>query len=140
MRGTPRWFVATLYVSRLTFHGRPVITIEREDGLIVVGVFGELALADVQRLEREVPGEVKQSERVALLIDLRDMLGATIDALLEDIKFSRHRSRDIRRVAILTDAPWPPLIAWLENFFLEAEVRAFDDEGMARNWLAGDED
>ena len=105
MRGTPCWFVATLHVSRLTFHGRPVITIEREDGLIVVGVFGELTLADVQRLEREVPGEVASGERVALLIDLRDMLGATIDALLEDIKFSRHRSRDIRRVAILSDRP-----------------------------------
>jgi stage II sporulation SpoAA-like protein len=117
-----------------------MITIEREDGVIVVGVFGELTLADVQRLEREVPGEIKQAERVALLIDLRDMLGATIDALLEDIKFSRHHSRDIRRVAILTDSRWPPLIAWLENFFLEAEVRAFDDEGTARSWLAGDED
>jgi len=28
----------------------------------------------------------------------------------------------------------------LENFFLEAEVRTFDDEGIARSWLAGDED
>jgi hypothetical protein len=140
MRGTPRRFVVTLHASRLTLHVRPVITIEREDDLIVVGVFGELTLADVQRLEREVPGELTHSERVALLIDLRDMLGATIDALLEDIKFSRHHSRDIRRVAILTDSDWPPLIAWLENFFLEAAVRAFDDEDMARAWLATDDD
>jgi hypothetical protein len=116
-----------------------MITIEREDGLIVVGVFGELTLADVQRLEREVPGERAGGKPVALLIDLRDMLGATIDALLEDIKFARHRSRDIRRVAILSQSPWPPLIAWLEQFFLDAEVRVFDDEGMARAWLAGEE-
>jgi len=113
-----------------------MITIEREDGLFVVGVFGELALADVQRLEREVPGEEARGQRVDLLIDLRDMLGATIDALLEDIKFSRHHSRDVRHVAILTDSPWPPLIAWLEKFFSDAEVQAFDDEGGARAWLA----
>jgi hypothetical protein len=31
------------------------------------------------------------------------------------------------------------LIAWLEQFFLEAEVRVFDDEGMARAWLSGEE-
>jgi hypothetical protein len=115
-----------------------VITIERENGLIVVGVFGELTLADVQRLAREIPGDVKNGQRIDLLIDLRDMLGATIDAWLEDIKFSRHHSRDIRRVAILSDSPWPPLIAWLEKFFLDAEVRVFDDEAPARAWLASD--
>ena len=116
-----------------------MITIEREDGLIVTGVFGELTLADVQRLEREVPGEHAGGQPLDLLIDLRDMLGATIDALLEDIKFSRHHGRDIRRVAILSQSPWPPLIVWLEQFFLDAEVRVFDDEGMARAWMAGEE-
>jgi SpoIIAA-like len=116
-----------------------VITIEREAGLIVVGVFGELALADVQRLEREVPGETAASGPIDLLIDLRDMLSATIDAVLEDIKFSRSHNRDIRRVGILSESDWPPLIAWLENVYLDAEVRVFDDEGIARAWLAGEE-
>jgi hypothetical protein len=116
-----------------------MITIEREAGLVVVGVFGELTLADVQRMEKEVPGEAAGA-KVALLVDLRDMLGATIDALLEDIRFSRHRSRDIERVAILSESEWPPLVAWLDKFFLEAEVRVFDDEALARSWLAGEED
>jgi stage II sporulation SpoAA-like protein len=116
-----------------------MITIEREEGVIVIGVFGELTLADVQRWEREVPGEHTAGAPVSLLIDLRDMLGATIDALLEDIKFSRHHSRDIRRVAILSESPWPPLMAWLDQFFLDAEVRVFDDEDIARGWLAGEE-
>ena len=116
-----------------------MITIEREDGLIVIGVFGELNVADVERWEREVPGERSDATAVDLLIDLRDMLGATIDALLADIRFSRHHSGDIRRVAILSESPWPPLIAWLEQFFLAAEVRVFDDEDMARSWLRGED-
>ena len=117
-----------------------MITIERENSLVVVGVFGELALADVQRLEREVPGDGAAAGPIDLLIDLRDMLGATIDAVLEDIKFSRHRNHDIRRVAILSESDWPPLIAWLENVYLDAEVRMFDNEDMARAWLAGEEE
>ncbi len=117
-----------------------MITIEREPGLVVVGVFGELTLADVRRLEQEVPGNASAHDRLDLLIDLRDMLGATIDAVLEDIKASRHHSHDIGRVAILSDAPWPPLTAWLEKFFLDAEVRVFDEEELARHWLTGDED
>jgi hypothetical protein len=116
-----------------------MITIEREDELIVIGVFGELTVADVERWEREVPGERAGATPVDLLIDLRDMLGATIDALLADIRFSRHHSRDIHRVAILSESPWPPLIAWLEQFFLEAEVRVFDDEDTARSWLHGED-
>jgi len=116
-----------------------MITIEAENGLIVVGVFGELSLADVQRLEREVPGKAAGARPVDLLIDLRDMLGATIDAVLEDIKFSRHHNHDIRRVAILSESDWPPLIAWLENVYLDADVQMFDNEEMARAWLAGEE-
>jgi len=32
------------------------------------------------------------------------------------------------------------LIAWLENVYLDAEVRVFDNEDMARAWLAGEEE
>jgi hypothetical protein len=116
-----------------------MITIEPENGLIVVGVFGELTLADMQRLAREVPGNAAGASPIDLLIDLRDMLGATIDALLEDIKFSRHHNRDIRRVAILSESDWPPLFAWLENVYLDAEVRVFDNEDIGRAWLADEE-
>jgi hypothetical protein len=116
-----------------------MISIQREDGLIVVGVFGKLGLEDYQRFEHEVLGDIEKGTPVDLLIDLRDMLGVTLDVVWEDIKFSRNHARDVHRVAVLSDGKWPPLSAWLEQLFLHAEVRVFDDEDIARSWLAGDE-
>jgi hypothetical protein len=116
-----------------------MISIQREDGVIVVGVFGKLALDDYRRFEREVLGDIEKGSQVYLLIDLRDMLGVTLDVVWEDIKFSRSHSRDVHRVAVLSDGQWPPISAWLEQIFLDAEVRVFDDEATARSWLAGEE-
>jgi hypothetical protein len=116
-----------------------MISIQREDGLIVVGVFGKLGLSDYQRFEQELLEEMQKAKPVDLLIDLRDMHGVTLDVVWEDIKFSRTHSRDVHRVAVLSDGTWPPLSAWLEQLFLDAEVRVFDDEALARAWLAGEE-
>ncbi len=82
-----------------------MISIQREEGLIVVGVFGELTLADYQRFEREVGDQLHQAGRVDLLVDLRDMLGYTLDVVWEDIKFTRSHSHDVGRIALLSERP-----------------------------------
>jgi hypothetical protein len=116
-----------------------MISIQREDSLIVVGVFGELTLADYQRFEREVLEQLQKAGRFDLLIDLRDMLGYTVDVIWEDIKFSRSHSHDVGRIALLSDAQWVAWSAWLSQLFVDAEIRVFDDETLARGWLHGSE-
>ncbi|HTT39204.1 MAG TPA: STAS/SEC14 domain-containing protein [Burkholderiales bacterium] len=116
-----------------------MISIEREDGVIVVGVFGELTLADYQRFEHEVVGQLQTAGRMNLLIDLRDMLDYTVDVMWEDIKFTRNHSHDVGRIAVLSDAQWVAWSAWLSQLFVDAEIHVFDDEGSARAWLAGGE-
>jgi hypothetical protein len=114
-----------------------VISIQHEDGLIVVGVFGELTLADYQRFEREIGGQAQVAGRADILVDLRDMIGYTLDVAWEDIKFLRSHSRDVGRIALLSDAQWVAWSAWLSQLFVDAELRVFDDEDHARAWLAG---
>ena len=116
-----------------------MISIQREEGLIVVGVFGELTLADYQRFEREVGDQLHSAGRVDLLVDLRDMLGYTLDVVWEDIKFTRSHSHDAGRIALLSDTQWVAWSAWLSQLFVDPEIRVFDDEGLARAWLAGSE-
>ena len=116
-----------------------MISIEREEGLIVVGVFGELTLADYQRFEHEVVGQLQTAGRMNLLIDLHDMLDYTVDVVWEDIKFTRSHSHDVGRIAVLTDAQWVAWSAWLSQLFVDADIRVFDDEGSARAWLEGGE-
>jgi hypothetical protein len=116
-----------------------MISIQREEGLIVVGVFGELTLADYQRFEREVADQLHQMGRVDLLVDLRDMLDYTLDVVWEDIKFTRSHSHDAGRIALLSDAQWVAWSAWLSQLFVDPEIRVFDDEALARAWLEGSE-
>jgi hypothetical protein len=116
-----------------------MISIEREDGLIVVGVFGELTLADYRRFEQELVGQLQTAGRVDLLIDLRDMLGYTLDVVWEDIKFTRSHSHDVGRIAVLSDAQWVAWSAWLSQLFVDADIQVFDDEALARDWLRSEE-
>ncbi|HTS54995.1 MAG TPA: STAS/SEC14 domain-containing protein [Burkholderiales bacterium] len=116
-----------------------MISIQREGSLIVVGVFGELTLADYRRFEHEVVDQLQKAGRFDLLIDLRDMLGYTVDVVWEDIKFARSHSHDVGRIALLSDAQWVAWSAWLSQLFVDAEIRVFDDETLARAWLDGSE-
>lgn len=106
---------------------------------MVAGVFGELTLADYQRFEREVVAQLQRQGRVNLLIDLRDMLGYTVDVVWEDIKFTRDHSHDVGRIGLLSTAEWAAWSAWLSQLFVAAEIRVFDDETAARAWLDGAE-
>jgi hypothetical protein len=116
-----------------------MISIQREGALLVVGVFGEITLADYRRFEQEVVEQLQKAGQVNVLLDLRDMLGYTLDVVLEDIKFLRNHSQDVGRVAMLTNTRWAPWSAWLSQLFVNAEIRVFDEEGLARAWLAGTE-
>ena len=112
-----------------------MISIQRDGRLIVAGVFGELTLTDYQRFESEVVEQLNKAGRFDLLIDLRDMLGYTVDVVWEDIKFTRNHSHDIGRIALLSDAQWVAWSAWLSQLFVDAEIGVFDDETLARGWL-----
>jgi hypothetical protein len=51
-----------------------------------------------------VGDQLHQAGRVDLLVDLRDMLGYTVDVVWEDIKFTRSHSHDAGRIALLSHA------------------------------------
>lgn len=117
-----------------------MISIQHEGNLTVAAVFGEFALADYKRFEDEVIRQISHQGRVSLLIDLRDMLGFTVDVALEDIRFTREHARDIGRIAILSERG---TVAWtaalLSQLFMDTEIKVFDDEATARDWLAGEQ-
>lgn len=116
-----------------------MISTDHTDKLVSVTVFGEFTLADYKEFEELVNYHVQFSGPVDVLLDLRQMAGFTLDVAWEEIKFSRAHARDFRRIAVLTDDQWLTWSAWVSQFFVEAEVKVFDDEQEARSWLAADE-
>lgn len=112
-----------------------MISIEHRDTLIAVTVFGEFALADYKEFEELVNYKIQFVGQIDLLFDLREMAGFTLDVAWEEIKFSRQHAHDFHRIAVLTTDQWLTWSAWVSQLFVDADVKVFDDETEARDWL-----
>jgi len=112
-----------------------MITTDHSPNLVSVVVLDEFTLNDYREFEELVNYKVKFEGPVSLLMDLREMAGFTVDVAWEEIKFSRQHAHDFQRIAILTSDEWITWSAWLSQFFVDAEIKVFDDEGEARAWV-----
>ena len=112
-----------------------MISIEHEEKLTIVGVFGEFTVADYRQFEEEVGAQLKAQGRLNLLIDLTGMLEYTLDVALEDIRFAREHASDVGRIAIISNEDLVAWLALLTSLFIEADVKVFDSEAQARKWL-----
>jgi hypothetical protein len=116
-----------------------IVTDQGED-LLSVAILGEFTLADYKEFELQVNDRIKSRGPVNVFFDLRQMADFTLDVAWEDIKFSRAHAHDFGRIAVLTDSQWVTWSAWISQMFIDAEVRVFDDEQEARDWLSGAEE
>jgi hypothetical protein len=112
-----------------------MITIDNTNSLVSVTVLGEFTLVDFREFEELVLSQVKFDGPVNLLFDLREMADFTVDMAWEEIKFSRQHGSDFDRIAVVTSSQWVAWSAWLEQLFVSADVRVFDDEAEARRWI-----
>jgi hypothetical protein len=112
-----------------------VIAIKTQENLVSVSVMGEFTLADYKEFEQEVEHDIQFQGGVNLLLDLRDMVRYTLDVVWEEIKFSREHRYDFRKIAVVTGDEWMVWIAWLNRLFVDAELRVFDEPGIALEWL-----
>ena len=113
-----------------------MITLNIEKNLLAVAVFGEFSLADYKEFEEQFLYKVRFDGAVSVLFDLREMAGFTVDMAWEEIKFSRSHGGDFRRIAVITDSQWVTWSAWLEQLFVSADLRVFDDQDEAMAWLS----
>jgi hypothetical protein len=113
-----------------------MISINNEtQNLVIASVLGEFNLADFQELEKAAEHALRLQGSTNLLVDLRDMLGFTVDVAWEEIRFARQHPRDFGRIAVVTEDQWLQWSAWLTRLFTEADVRVFDDYEAAQAWL-----
>jgi hypothetical protein len=115
-----------------------MITIQHEGSLTVVGVFARLEIADFTRLEGEIESQLRLLGRIDMLVDLRGMLGYTLDVAFEDLRFTREHAHDVGRIAILSENNAVVWTALLSELFIRAQIQVFDDESLAREWLGAE--
>jgi hypothetical protein len=114
---------------------KTMITTSHQDGLAECAVLGEFTLADFMEFEELVLYEIKFHGPVSLLVDLRQMADFTVDVAWEEIRFSSQHASDFDRIAVITESQWVAWSAWLSQLFVSADLRVFETEDEARNWL-----
>jgi hypothetical protein len=116
-----------------------MISLNVNNNLIAVTVMGQFTLDDYREFEQAVCYGIQFQGTVNLLFDLRDMLSYSVDVAWEELKFSREHKNDFGRIAILTGDQWVAWSMWVNRLFMSADIRLFDDLGMAQAWVAGGE-
>lgn len=114
-----------------------MIAINAKNNLISVSVMGEFTLADYKDFEQHVLHNIEFQGGVNLLLDLRDMVGYTLDVAWEEVKFSRQHRYDFRKIAVVTGDEWMVWLAWINRLFTDAEIQVFDEPGIALDWIEG---
>ena len=114
-----------------------MISIQHAGNLVTANVLGEFTLADYREFEQRVLEKLPSLKRINLLIDLRDMVGYTVDVAWEDIRFSRSHEHDFGKIAIITDHKWLTWSGWFSRLFVDADIRVFEDDQPAQDWLNG---
>ncbi len=113
-----------------------MIVVQQQPARVQVNVYGEFNLADYKEFEETVNYKLRFEGPVDLLMDLREMAGATVDVAWEELVFSRAHPHDFKRIAVLTHSQWVAWSAWLSQIFVSAEVKLFDEEDDALAWLS----
>lgn len=116
-----------------------MISLTMQGNQIAVTVMGQFTLEDYREFEQAVGYGVRFQGAVNLLFDLRDMLSYSLDVAWEEMKFSHEHKNDFGRIAILTGDQWLAWSLWINRLFMSADIRLFDDLGMAQTWVAGGE-
>jgi hypothetical protein len=116
-----------------------MISLNVNNNQIAVTVMGQFTLDDYREFEQAVCYGIQFQGTVNLLFDLRDMLSYSVDVAWEELKFSREHKNDFGRIAILTGDQWVAWSMWVNRLFMSADIRLFDDLGMAQAWVAGGE-
>jgi len=113
-----------------------MIAIDIKNNVVSVSVLGEFTLADFKQFEEHMLYGIKFQGSVNLLIDLRDMLGYSVDVVWEELKFSKAHEREFGKIAVVSSDQWVTWSAWLQRFFIAADIEVFSDFDAAQAWVA----
>ena len=112
-----------------------MITIDHRNQLVTIAALGEFTLTDFKEFEELVLYKIQFAGPVRLLMDLREMLDFTVDMAWEEVQFSRQHAGDFDRIAVVTNSQWVAWSAWLQQLFVNADLRVFSDIAEAQAWV-----
>ncbi|MFC0472595.1 STAS/SEC14 domain-containing protein [Halalkalibacter kiskunsagensis] len=108
------------------------------DTVMEVVVNGKITKEDIEEFETEFKQELTQNHKENLLIAVHEIEGCSMQAIIEDLKFSAKHWKEFQKIAVFTDKKWIEVSSKLSNFVPGVDVKHFEfgERERALAWLA----
>jgi hypothetical protein len=120
-------------------HGFTIGLIRLDDENIVsMSAMGTLHDEDYKTMVPIIESLFKgiDSAKVKILFDASKLEGWDLKAAWDDFKFGLDHSSDFSKIAFLGDKKWEQIAAKIGNWFIPGEVKYFENEHAALQWLS----
>jgi hypothetical protein len=94
------------------------------------GVTGE----DVRKMSRILADAIAEWWKILILIDIEGFRHMEIEALIEKFKFAKDHSRDIERMAVLSDRVWIKSLVKVGGLLAHTETKHFYRSEIEAAW------
>jgi hypothetical protein len=108
-----------------------------QNNVIAFEVTGKIEKEDYEKLIPLLEKTEREYDKINLFIELHELKGMTMKALLEDIKTYFKNIRKVRKAAIIGRNGFDQGITEITNFVVHAEIRYFTKKEYesARKWI-----
>lgn len=105
-----------------------------------VKVQGKLTHDDYSQMTPMIDSALKgvKGPKVKALVDLTDMEGWELRAAWDDFKMGLSYGEEFDKIAIVGRKKWQDVMAKVGSWFISGNIRRFESEEAAINWLSED--
>lgn len=111
----------------------------KPDRIIGLIVDGKIEAKDLTNVMQSIEKKLKQQEKLRIYAEVNNWSGMSLEALIEDLKFSLQHFKDFDKEAIVSDIWWLENLAAIGNIlFSNIEVKhfRFADRDKALEWIS----
>jgi len=101
-------------------------------------VLGKIQDDDMKKMIAVCEEKMQSFERIAIYVEVVEMKGISIDALLTDLKFALPNLKRFSKKAVVSESKWhEPLAKISDKIFSSIEIRHFSPEERenAKKWV-----
>lgn len=112
-----------------------MMTMTRHANYTALDIAGKLRREDYEQLVPRLEQAIAANGPLRVLIKLDDFEGWTPSGLIDELRFDLRHRKDFECIAVLGTGNVQKIATRIAAPFFSGEVRFFEDEGQARQWL-----
>ncbi|MDN3595394.1 STAS/SEC14 domain-containing protein [Zunongwangia endophytica] len=112
-------------------------TFELSENVLGIIIDQRVSTQVMEEILAEIEERIKCNKKIRFFLEIKGGNKISLAAFWKDLNFKCKHDSDFRKVAVVTDIQWFKEITGLKDNFMEADIRAFNNEDRLRalNWI-----